>query len=52
MGDPLGVVQDIAGRYDTDAKKMTNHFHFEIKRGGEYLNPVKDWLSVQGELIT
>ena len=50
VGDPLGVVQDIAGRYDTDTKKMTNHFHFEIKRGSEYLNPV-DWLSVQGELI-
>ena len=44
--DPLGVVQDIAARYDTDDKKMNNHFHLEIKRNGEYLNPT-DWLSEQ-----
>ena len=43
VGDPLGVVQDIAARYDTDTKKMNNHFHFEVKRGSEYLDPER-WL--------
>lgn len=46
IGDPLGVVQNIAARYDTDDKKMNNHFHFEVKRNGEYLRPT-DWLDEQ-----
>ena len=47
VGDPLGAVQDIAKRYDTATKKMNNHFHFEIKRGSEYLDPA-DWLAGEG----
>jgi murein DD-endopeptidase MepM/ murein hydrolase activator NlpD len=42
-GSPIGVVQDIAGRYNTPAAQMKNHFHFEVKRDGEYVDPVA-WL--------
>ena len=46
-GGVIGVVQDIAARYNTDTKKMNNHFHFEVKRDGEYLNPA-EWLKNAG----
>lgn len=49
-GDPLGVVQDVSARYDTDARKMNNHVHFEIMRGLEYLNP-SDWLRGVGIVV-
>ena len=38
-GQVIGRVQDIAARYTNG--KMTNHIHFEVKRGGHALNPVK-----------
>jgi murein DD-endopeptidase MepM/ murein hydrolase activator NlpD len=37
-GDPIGRVQDVAGRYDRHL--MKNHIHYELKTGnGKYLNP-------------
>ena len=35
VGDILGIVQDLETRY----KDITSHFHFEVKRGNEYLDP-------------
>ena len=50
-GDVIGVVQNISARYDTDEKKMNNHFHFEVKRKGEYLDP-EPWLESAGIFVT
>jgi murein DD-endopeptidase MepM/ murein hydrolase activator NlpD len=36
----LGAVQDVAGRYETDDKKMNNHIHFEVIEKGKYVDPV------------
>ena len=49
-GDPLGVVQNVSARYETEAKKMNNHVHLEIMRGLEYLNP-SDWLRDVGIVV-
>ena len=37
----LGITQGIAEAYNTDLKTMTDHFHYEVKEDGEYLNPHK-----------
>jgi len=41
--DPIGKVQDIAGKYNTDTRKMKNHVHYEIIVWGEYVNPEEFW---------
>lgn len=39
-GDPLGRVQNIAGRYNTADKRMVNHVHYEVMRDdGSYVDP-------------
>lgn len=38
-GEPLGFTQKLGARY----KGITEHFHFEIKKDGSYLNP-KEYL--------
>lgn len=38
-GEPVGMAQDIASKYDTDEKKMTPHVHYEIKRNNGFLDP-------------
>lgn len=40
MGDPVGVAQNIAGRYSTPEKYMKNHIHYEIlDLDGQPINP-------------
>lgn len=41
--DSIGTVQDIAGKYNTDTRKMKNHIHYEIIMDGEYVNPEEFW---------
>jgi len=36
-GDEIGAVQDIAAKYP--GQGMTNHCHYEVKRGDTYLDP-------------
>lgn len=40
-GDLVGVSQHIAGKYNTEDRKMKNHVHYEIMTadGKTYLNP-------------
>ena len=40
-GHCLGVSQNIAGRYQEAGKVMKNHFHYEVKVNGNYVNPRK-----------
>jgi len=46
-GDALGTVQPLSKVYPpTEDGPMTNHVHFDIERGGTYLDPtpmVKAW---------
>ncbi len=36
----IGIVQDIAGKYNQPDRRMLNHIHYEIKtKSGEFLNP-------------
>jgi len=49
-GDSLGTVQDLSDVYPpTGERGMTNHVHFDIRRGRTYLDPtpmVEAWQRV------
>ncbi len=39
-GDPLGAVEDLSRVYPSKGyRRMTNHVHFDIRRGRTYLDP-------------
>ncbi|MHA1575549.1 MAG: M23 family metallopeptidase [Alphaproteobacteria bacterium] len=39
-GDIIGYVENIARKYDRKGKKMTNHFHYEVKnKSGKFIDP-------------
>lgn len=41
-GDVIGHAQDIAGKYNTDEKEMTNHIHYETRDSeGNPQNPTR-----------
>ncbi len=42
VGDPIGRIQNISRFHEDrawDGRRMNNHFHYEIKDGGKYLDP-------------
>lgn len=42
-GQFIGATQNIAEKFNTDEKKMTNHIHYEIMQKNEKVDPTDYW---------